>query len=62
MVTIPAMQRKGVARKLMHHATDFFLNDMESGCRRYFCLERLVPYYQSLGWQIANNPDICYAA
>lgn len=56
VVTIPSMQRKGVAGKLMHHAIDFFLNEWKVDAGVLFCLERLVPYYQSLGWQIANNP------
>lgn len=56
IVTIPAMQRKGVARRLMKYAVDFFLNEWKVDAGILFCSERLVPFYQSQGWQIANNP------
>ena len=56
IVTIPAMQRKGVARRLLNYAVDFFLNEWKVDAGILFCSERLVHYYQSQGWQIANNP------
>ncbi len=55
IVTIPAMQGKGVARKLMNYAHHFMLNEWQVDFGVLFCFERLVPYYKSLGWEEASN-------
>jgi len=56
LITIPEMRGQGVARRLMIHATDFFLNDWKVEAGVLFCFERLVDYYQSMGWELASNP------
>lgn len=55
VVTIPAFQRKGYARKLMLHAAGF-LEKWEVEAGLLFCLQRRVPYYESQGWQTLKAP------
>ena len=55
VVTIPACQKKGYARELMQHTARFFKNwQVDAGL--LFCLRRRVPYYESQGWQLVNQP------
>lgn len=55
VVTIPACQKKGYARELMQHTARFFKNwQVDAGL--LFCLRRRVPYYESQGWQVVNQP------
>lgn len=56
LVAIPQMRGKGVARRLMNHATDFFLKEWKVDAGVLFCFEKLVEYYQAMGWEIASNP------
>lgn len=56
VVTIPEMRGKGIARKLMAQATAFFFEEWKVDLGVLFCFERLVPYYQSLGWEIFHSP------
>lgn len=56
LVTIPQMRGKGVARKLMNHATAFFFKEWKVDAGVLFCFERLVDYYHAMGWEIASNP------
>lgn len=55
VVTIPAFQRKGYARRLMLQAAGFLEKwDVDAGL--LFCLQRRVPYYESQGWQVIERP------
>ncbi len=56
IITIPEMRGKGIAQKLMNHAINFFIKEWKVDVGVLFCFERLVPFYQSLGWEMANNP------
>jgi predicted GNAT family N-acyltransferase len=56
IITIPEMRGKGIAQKLMSHAINFLFREWKVDAGILFCFEKLVPYYQSLGWKIVNNP------
>ena len=55
VVTPPAWQKRGYARRLMQHAARFLENEqVDAGL--LFCLRRRVPFYESLGWRLVNYP------
>jgi GNAT superfamily N-acetyltransferase len=51
VVTRPEAQGKGYARTLMRRAAGFFENDWKVEAGLLFCLSRMIPYYEALGWQ-----------
>jgi GNAT superfamily N-acetyltransferase len=55
VVTIPTAQRRGYARELMSHATEF-MNDWPVEAGLLFCLPKRVPYYAAQGWQVVRYP------
>jgi GNAT superfamily N-acetyltransferase len=55
VVTAPAWQKRGYASELMRHAARYFeTTPVEAGL--LFCLQRRVPFYESLGWQLLGDP------
>jgi GNAT superfamily N-acetyltransferase len=55
VVTPPAWQKRGHARKLMQHTARFFETaQVDAGL--LFCLRRRVPFYESQGWQLLQRP------
>ncbi|HLN97396.1 MAG TPA: GNAT family N-acetyltransferase [Pyrinomonadaceae bacterium] len=57
VVTVPAFQKRGLARELMLHAANFFAS-WEVAAGLLFCLQKRVPYYQSMGWQLIDGPVV----
>ena len=55
VVTIPEAQHRGYARRLVKHASEFFEREWKVEAGLLFCLERMVPYYASLGWQLLEE-------
>jgi GNAT superfamily N-acetyltransferase len=55
IVTIPEVRGKGIAKKLLKHSMEFFIDEWKVDVGILFCLEQLVPFYQSCGWKTANN-------
>jgi len=55
VVTIPEEQNRGHARELMQHATRL-LAEWRVAAGLLFCLKRMVPFYESQGWQVVNQP------
>ena len=51
VVTVPAEQKKGCARRLMEHAMRFFEREWKVDAGLLFCLPQLAAYYERLGWQ-----------
>ncbi|MBI1742873.1 GNAT family N-acetyltransferase [Candidatus Acetothermia bacterium] len=51
VVTIPLAQNKGYARTALEHAKNFMCDRLGVEFGMLFCLDRLVPFYQRLGWQ-----------
>lgn len=56
VVTRPEAQGKGYARRLVQRAAEFFEQEWKVEAGLLFCLERLVSYYGSLGWQVVDAP------
>lgn len=56
VVTVPTAQGKGYARKLMSHAAEVFEREWKVDAGLLFCLPKLTPYYEALGWQRVKGP------
>ncbi|MGH9900868.1 MAG: GNAT family N-acetyltransferase [Pyrinomonadaceae bacterium] len=56
VVTIPAAQGKGFARGLLGRAVDFFGREWGADAGLLFCLGRMVPFYESMGWNVVDPP------
>ncbi|HYO90938.1 MAG TPA: GNAT family N-acetyltransferase [Pyrinomonadaceae bacterium] len=56
VVTRPEAQGKGYAGRLIRHAAEFFEREWDVDAGMLFCLPRLTPYYESLGWQVIAGP------
>ncbi|MBD0325552.1 MAG: GNAT family N-acetyltransferase [Pyrinomonadaceae bacterium] len=56
VVTRPEAQGLGYARKLMERAAEFFAQEWKTEAGLLFCLERMMPYYEVLGWQTVGAP------
>ncbi|HEX7998352.1 MAG TPA: GNAT family N-acetyltransferase [Pyrinomonadaceae bacterium] len=56
VVTRPEAQGRGYARRLVKHAAAFFTQEWKVEAGLLFCLQRMVPYYASLGWQTLRQP------
>jgi GNAT superfamily N-acetyltransferase len=55
VVTVPEEQHRGHARELMQHATRL-LEQWRVAAGLLFCLKRMVPYYESQGWRLVEQP------
>jgi GNAT superfamily N-acetyltransferase len=55
VVTIPEMQKRGYAWLLMQHAAKLF-GELQVDAGLLFCLQRMIPFYESLGWEIVGHP------
>lgn len=56
VVTSKRAQGKGYAQMLMREVANFFENEYQVKAGLLFCLPRLIPYYESLGWQRVEEP------
>lgn len=56
VVTRKQSQGKGYARRLMQQAADFMKQEWRVDAGLLFCFDRLMPFYQSLGWQLVAEP------
>jgi GNAT superfamily N-acetyltransferase len=56
VMTVPSAQKKGFARQLMKHTARFFKQEWAVDAGLLFCLPKLTPYYEALGWQEARSP------
>ncbi len=52
VVTVPEMQGKGLAQRGMRHAAAFMCEELGVEFGLLFCLDRLVGFYESLGWRL----------
>lgn len=55
VVTVPEMQKREYAWLLMRHAAKLF-GEWEVDAGLLFCLQRMVAFYGSLGWQVVGQP------
>ena len=51
VVTVPGARRCGHAALLLRHATDFLRKEWKADFALLFCIDRMLPYYQRLGWR-----------
>lgn len=51
VVTVPEMQGRGLAQRGMRHAAAFMCEEWGVEFGLLFCLDRLKPLYESLGWR-----------
>lgn len=56
VVTRASRRGRGLARKVLSYALWRIAKESTADFALLFCLDRLVPYYQSLGWQIVEDP------
>lgn len=56
VVTVPTMQKQGLARLLMDRAVTVMRDEMRVSQALLFCLEFMRPYYASLGWKLITDP------
>jgi GNAT superfamily N-acetyltransferase len=56
VVTVPTARKKGFARQLMRHATNFLGHEWGVDAGLLFCLPELAAYYGALGWQEVKSP------
>jgi GNAT superfamily N-acetyltransferase len=56
VVTHERAQGKGYARTLMRKVADFLENEWRVEAGLLFCLPRMIPFYESLGWQLVEEP------
>ena len=55
VVTIPSSRGKGYAHQLLECSLNFMRDKLQVDFGLLFCLPRLVPFYEGLGWTQINN-------
>jgi GNAT superfamily N-acetyltransferase len=55
VVTVPEKQGQGYARLALQHAVEFMHTDLQVQFGLLFCLPRMVPFYEQLGWQVVAD-------
>ncbi len=55
VVTVPAAQGRGYAGRLMRRTARFFAEEWKTEAGLLFCLPRMVPYYEALGWKVVEG-------
>lgn len=55
VLTRPEAQGKGFSQQLLREATTFFKTEWHVNFGMLFCFERLIPFYQSMGWQQVSD-------
>jgi GNAT superfamily N-acetyltransferase len=56
VVTLPAGQRRGYARAALRWSAAFLCDELRAAFGLLFCVERMVPFYAGLGWQVVEAP------
>lgn len=56
VITEPGFQGRGFAQILLREALAFMTDEMDADFGFLFCLPRLVPFYERLGWQTISGP------
>lgn len=50
VVTVPKAQKKGYARRLMQHTTEFLKQEWKVAAGLLFCSPEMTAYYKTIGW------------
>lgn len=56
VITVPEAQRQGYASQLVQHASRLAFDEWSVNVGLLFCLPRMVPYYERLGWRAIEQP------
>jgi GNAT superfamily N-acetyltransferase len=56
VITEPGFQGRGFAQILLREAVAFMTDELDADFGFLFCLPRLVPFYESLGWRMLPGP------
>jgi GNAT superfamily N-acetyltransferase len=56
VITKPGFQGRGFAHILLREAVAFMTDETDADFGFLFCLPRLVPFYEALGWQGLSRP------
>jgi GNAT superfamily N-acetyltransferase len=56
VVTVRQARRRGYAAQLVQHATEFIRQEWQTDLGLLFCIDRMVRYYENLGWQTIGCP------
>lgn len=56
VITEPGFQGRGFAQRLLREATSFMTDELDADFGFLFCLPRLVPFYERLGWHTLPRP------
>ncbi len=51
VVTLPPARGKGYARRTLRTAIDFLRDDLKVAFCLLFCIDRMVPFYEKMGWK-----------
>lgn len=58
VVTVPEAQGRGHARLAMNRAAEVMRDETDSEFGMLYCLDRLVPFYASLGWRLIEGENV----
>jgi GNAT superfamily N-acetyltransferase len=56
VITVPAAQGQGFASQLVQYASRLAFDEWSVTVGLLFCLPRMVPYYEPLGWRALEQP------
>ncbi|HSN87482.1 MAG TPA: GNAT family N-acetyltransferase [Thermoanaerobaculia bacterium] len=56
VITAPGFQGRGFAQALLREAVAFMTDELDADFGFLFCLPRLIPFYERLGWQTLPRP------
>lgn len=56
VITEPGFQGRGFAQALLREAVAFMSDELDADFGFLFCLPRLVPFYERMGWQRLPRP------
>jgi hypothetical protein len=52
VVTLPTVQRRGYAQAALRWSAGFLCDELRVAFGLLFCVERMVPFYERLDWQV----------
>lgn len=53
--TLPRYRRKGMASAVVQHSTRLIVDELKCNFGVLICSDKLVPFYQRLGWRLVAN-------
>ncbi len=56
VLTLPQLRGQGLGKALVRGAYDYLCETLGCDTGMLFCLDALVPFYASMGWQLLDRP------